>query len=200
MNNQVFTIMFWTGVFAIIFLGGSAFLKNYQIKKYSTLLAKEEVDECLKLADSTFMKYLFPPYNLERLKLNAIMVRGKKKEIIAQYDRMFSMRLNDVQKENLALIAFNYYVRNEEKGRAEIMLSILKEGKNEQVKKEAQVLYDIFLLKKFNYIEEMENILDEVDMQRRRLFEYLLYMQYTNKKDMKKATHYELLYKKHSEK
>ena len=84
MNDQVFLVMFWTVVFAIVFLGGSAFLKRQQIKKFSTLLAKEEVEECLKLADSTIMKYLFPPYNLEHLKLNAIMIRGKKKEIMAQ--------------------------------------------------------------------------------------------------------------------
>lgn len=200
MNDQVFTVMFWTVVFAIVFLGGSAFLKRQQIKKFSTLLAKEEVEECLKLADSTIMKYLFPPYNLEHLKLNAIMIRGKKKEIMAQYDRMLSMRLSDVQKENLALMAFNYYVKNEEKGHAEKMLDIIKESNNDQIKKEAQVLYDIFLLKKFNYIEEMEKVLDEVDMQRRQLFEYLLYIQYTNKKDLKKAAYYEQLYKKQSQK
>ena len=46
----------------------------------------------------------------------------------------------------------------------------------------------------------MEKVLDEVDMQRRQLFEYLLYIQYTNKKDLKKAAYYEQLYKKHGEK
>ena len=61
---------------------------------------------------------------------------------------------------------------------------------DENQKKESHRIYDIFILKKYSYIDEMEERLKEASGLDKGFLEYLLALQYDNKGDEKKSAMY----------
>ena len=180
----------------LVFGLGSTFLKNKQIEKFALALNRKEYDLALKICESVLMKILFPAYNVAYMRLNVLLAQSDQKKIDAQFDTMLKAKLNSKQKEDLSLKAFNYYISIADYKKAKSMLDILDTCAGDNVKRETHIMYDIFALKKFDYISEMEKQFNEAKAEERNILAYLLSVQYENKKDTKKALEYKKIYKK----
>lgn len=150
-----------------------------------------------KTVNSFIVKVLFPRYNLEYLKLNAYILQGKEEEIDLQFDFLLNARKNKAQKEDITMKAFNYYVGMENKEKSHKLIEEIKTFTNERMVQEATIMYDVFVLKKANHIDEIMEMMEGMGDAQKGINEYLLSVQYENIGDKEKAKKYEKLSKKH---
>lgn len=93
-----------------------------------------------------------------------------------------------MQRVDLVIKAFNYYVGQEDRKKSKELLHEIKGfegGQAEAVAHECQLMYDTMILKRHNDIPELERMLKEAgdDKVKRCRLEYLLALQYQNKGD-----------------
>jgi len=181
----------------VVFSLGTYILKKFRFKKLLILLQSQQFDQFDELVDKFSTRYLFPRFNLEYLKMNSNILRIDEKKIDESFTTLFSMKMSKAQKEDVYMKAFNYYVGIEDANKTKEIIAVIEEFDNAAMKKEARTIYDIFILKRSNYIEEMEAALDEQDNDEKGINEYLLSVQYKNKGDKKKSKEYLELSKKH---
>ena len=172
-------------------------LKKFRFNKLVILLQSQQFEAFDKLVDKFSTRYLFPRFNLEYMKLNASILRVDEKKIEETFHTLFSIKMSKAQKEDVYMKAFNYYVGVENASKTKEIIEVIEEFDNAAMKKEARTIYDIFILKRSNYIEEMESALTTQEEEERGINEYLLSIQYKNKGDKKRAKEYLELSKKH---
>ena len=88
-----------------------------------------------------------------------------------------------MQRVDLVIKAFNYYVGQEDRKKSKELLHEIKGfegGQAEAVAHECQLMYDTMILKRHNDIPELERMLEDVgdDPVKRCRLEYLLALQY----------------------
>ena len=199
MDSNMINFLGITAAFVVIFGFGMSFLKRKRSDKLVQLIQMGNIDGFMQLAESKLTKFLFPMYNVEYLKLNALILEGNKRKINDQFDKMLKFRLGKKQDEDLSMKAFNYYLGMEDKHRTKDLLERIQKFTNERMKEEVQMMYDIFIVKSSSYIESMEEELKEQNEEQKSITEYLLSVQYENAGNKAKAKEYEELYKKHTE-
>lgn len=199
MDDNTIKFLGITVACVVIFGFGMSYLKKKRYANLIQLLQAGNFDEFMKMVDGRFTRFLFPGYNLEYLKLNALIIEGNKRKINDQFDKMFKFRLTKKQDEDLSMKGFNYYLGMEDKHRTKELLERILKFNNERMKEEVQMMYDIFMAKSFSYIETMEEQLSEQNEEQRSITEYLLSVQYENAGNKEKAKEYEELYKKDTE-
>lgn len=171
--------------------------KKIRFKNFMTMLQTQNYEAFDKLIQKGSSKYLFPRYNLEYLKLNSYILRGDDKKIDECFDSILNIGMSKKQKQDIYMKAFNYYVGMENATKTKKIIAVIEDFDNEQMKKEARTVYDIFILKRGTYIPEMEALLAEQDDAAKGITEYLLSVQYGNLNNKKKANEYLELSKKH---
>lgn len=186
-------------ILGIILYFGMNYLKVRQQNKMVELLQNGEFDQFFALTDSLLTKYLFPRYNVEYLKLNGYIIKGEEANIEKQFDFLLNARKNKAQTEDITMKAFNYYVGIENKEKSTELLEQIQSFTNERMVKEAETMYDIFILKNGNHIEELLTTLEKLPEEGKAVNEYLLSVQYENIGDKENAKKYEKLSKKHME-
>lgn len=177
-------------ILCVVFFLFFEYEKRSTFKKLHNLLARREFGEYMTMLDSFLVKYLYPKYNRLYMKLNGYLFMEDHEETQHLFDVMLNMRVSKKQRKDLVLKAFNYYVEQEDKQNAERLLEEIKTWEDGLKKEEACRIYDIFILKKFCYIDEMESKLEQLKGFERSALEYLLALQYENKGDHKKSESY----------
>lgn len=177
-------------VLCVFFFLFSEFEKRATFRKLHNLLARGEYGEYLSLLDSFLIKYLYPKYNRLYMKLNGYLFMEDHDEASRLFEQMLSMHVTKKQRKDLVMKAFNYYVERMDKDHSSTLLAEIDTWEEEAQKVEAHRIYDIFILKKYNYIEEMEARLNDVSGFDLGALEYLLSVQYENKGDKKKSEMY----------
>lgn len=176
---------------------GNQLIKVRKQNKMITCIQNGDYDGFFKTADSFIVKFLFPRYNLEYLKLNAYILQGKEESIEAQFDSLLAARKSKAQKEDITMKAFNYYVGVENKEKCTELMEVIKTFTNERMVQEATIMYDVFILKQGNHIKEIEEMMEGLGDAEKGINEYLLSVQYANIGDKENAKKYEKLSKKH---
>lgn len=189
-------------IVAAILLAIAMFIitKVLKTKKQNELITKIQLGDFEgfhKVANSFLIKMLFPRYNIEYLKLNAFILEGDESKITGQFDHLMSARKNKAQTEDITMKAFNYYVGIEDKVKCKQLIETINTFTNERMVQEANIMYDVFILKKGNHIDEMLASLDALTDAQKGVNEYLLSVQYNNIGDKENAKKYEKLSKKH---
>ncbi len=174
----------------VFFFLFSEFEKRATFRKLHNLLARGEYGEYLSLLDSFLVKYLYPKYNRLYMKLNGYLFMEDHDEASNLFEQMLSMHITKKQRKDLVLKAFNYYVERMDKEHAATLMAEIDTWEEEAQKAEAHRIYDIFILKKYDYIEEMEARLNDLSGFDLGALEYLLSLQYENKGDKKKSEMY----------
>ena len=126
-----------------------------------------------------------------------------------EIDREFVLRhKEELQKEykpssvNSMLVALNVYLKFI--GKPELKVQVCRiqreifRSEEKELTKEAQKLYDILIEKSSSYIADMEKQLADADEENKVFLEFLLYMQYKNANNTKKADVYRSLYQQHT--
>ena len=189
MNDNV---AFWI-VFAVIMvamIGGSQLYKRHLLKTFMKTLKERDFDKFFKTADSLPSKYFFPYFNRLYLKMNAYMLMPDAKKVEETFEELLSLRLNKKQNLDVSVKAFYYYVDEEKKGKCKELLERIKTLEDEASIEECQMMYDIFLCDKYNYIESMEQQLKEAEGWNKGMLCYMLAIQYQNKGDQAKKKEY----------
>lgn len=165
-------------------------LKRTQFKKLLTYLQTGDFKTFEAKIDTPLMKYLYPQFNRDYLRLNAYVLQGDEKKIEAGLQRLLSYKMSKKQKEDVYMKAFNYYVGVEKPGKAKEALDLVKTLDHPAMEAEAQRIYDIFMMKKSNYIDEMLEQFEMQDSTAKGVTAYLLSVQYENKGDKANAKKY----------
>lgn len=142
-----------------------------------------------KFIKNIFIKMLFPPYNLEYLKLNRYILEDDGYKV----DQQFNILLRAAkasQKEDIFLKAFEYYAFNGNKKKAKKYFDELKKLGDLSIVKHATLIYDVFILDDINHIEELEEDFDNLPFEQKKFHAQLLFIQYKNKNDYKKQEYY----------
>lgn len=165
-------------------------LKRTQFKKLLTYLQTGNFKTFEEKIDTPLMKYLYPQFNRDYLRLNAYVLQGDEKKIEAGLQKLLSYKMSKKQKEDVYMKAFNYYVGVEKPGKAKEALDLVKTLDHPAMEAEAQRIYDIFMMKKSNYIDEMLEQFEMQDSTAKGVTAYLLSVQYENKGDKANAKKY----------
>lgn len=184
-------------ILAICSIIATYVLKKMKVNRMVECIRKSDIKGFEKEANSILTKCLFSAFNVEYLRLNAYVIAGDEKKINKTFDVLLRLRKNKRQTEDVTMKAFNYYVGIENAKKAKELLDTINTFTNIRMKEEADMMYNIFILKNDKYIKEMEEELEELPENRKGITEYLLSVQYANKGDKKKAKEYEGLSKMH---
>ncbi len=175
------------------------YVKQSYLTKLMKHLSESEFEAFYALINKGIIKYLFPKFNVEYLKLNAVIMEGNKRKINDSFKSLLAMKMNKKQEEDVTIKAFNYYVGMEDKIKCKELFEKIQTFSNVRMIEEATLTYDIFIQKKWNHIDDILAIMEDLPENNRAIYEYLLSVQYENKGELDKAKEYEELSKKHME-
>lgn len=167
------------------------FLRNSKQKQFMYLLQNNEFDTLYKKIDSFYTKSIFPEYNREYVRLNALIMQDRKEEIDATFDKLIPMAKDKNAKIDILDKAFEYYVYDENQEKCDQIIKEIEKLDDEKMLKYANMIYDIMILKKSNHIKELEKDFDKQPVMQRAINAYLLSVQYKNKGNEEKAQYYE---------
>ena len=114
-----------------------------------------------------------------------------------QFDTLLDMRLSEHQKQDVYVNGFNYYLSVSDSKRIEKFYKLSKTLKNEDVKKNVEMSYNILFEKDYKYLDEVLQLYEHCADEEKYINEYLLSVMYKNKGDHDKAAHFEALAKTH---
>lgn len=167
--------------------------KRTMFAKLGQLLEDGKYDEFFRLIDSRIARLVYPDYNRSYFKLNAHMIKGDWNEAEKLLDDLLARKVSDEQRADLVIKAFNIYISLSRGKKAKRMLDEIERldsAKYGDSQQDCRMMYDIAILKQYNYIDRMEQALDRLHGPARGRIEYLLALQYQNKGDMAKRNEY----------
>lgn len=185
MDNKVIYWVFVV-VFVLAIVIGTQIYKRYLIKKYLRCLQQRDFDGFFKVTDSIASKYFFPYFNRLYMKMNAYMLMPDKKKVEETFEELLAMRTNKKQNLDISVKAFYYYVDESSKQKCKELLERIKGLEDPSSITECQMIYDIFVCKKGNYIETMkEQLAEQSEDLDKGMLHYMLGVQYENLGDTK---------------
>lgn len=167
--------------------------KRTMFAKLGQLLEDGKYDEFFRHIDSRIARLVYPDYNRSYFKLNAHMIKGDWNEAEKLLDDLLARKVSDEQCADLVIKAFNIYISLSRGKKAKRMLDEIERldsAKYGDSQQDCRMMYDIAILKQYNYIDRMEQALDRLHGPARGRIEYLLALQYQNKGDMAKRNEY----------
>ena len=159
----------------------------------ATVIAKFQngkFDELYKKIDSFYTKLIFPEYNRDYVRLNALIMQDRKKDIDLTFEKLIIMAKDKKAKIDILNKAFEYYVYEEDKTHCEKIMEEIKKFEDDQWIKLSKMKYDILILKKSNHIEELEKDFDDQPVVQKINNAYLLSEQYRNLGNEEKFKYY----------
>lgn len=97
-----------------------------------------------------------PPYNREYIKMNAAIAQNSDKKIEKALEAILKVKMNDIQKEEVYLNGFHYYIDKEDKNKANAYRKLLLDiTKSEEQKVYVERLFNIKINKSATYLDEM---------------------------------------------
>lgn len=163
----------------IVCVVGVLWYKNKTFNNILKCLKEMNYQGVLNIIDSFGCKTFFAPFNREEIRLNAFFLMGDSEKISEQFDLLLNMRINKKQKMDVVVKAFYFYVDEKNQEKALQVLNKIKALNDEALTSECELLYDIMLLKKTDYVDMMEDYVKTAKAGfDRGMFHYLLAVQY----------------------
>lgn len=157
----------------------------------TSALLKKDYRKFDELVNSVDAKKNIPPYNLNYLKLNAAIIRGKKQDIDSLCDNFENVHMNQAQKENFYATAFGYYAQQNNKKKALYYKDkILKESKNEKNIEACKRMYSVYIESSDEYLDVLLKECESLSGQQRTTNDALLAKIYENKNDKENEEKY----------
>ena len=115
-----------------------------------------------------------------------------KNQIDAQFEKLFSLKKSSRQQEDLLRKSFEYYLETENKKQCEKILDLMD---NLDIKQEAQMMFDILLDKKADYIDFLLEKAENCTGENKAVCYTLVAQQYANISDKDSEQKYQTLAK-----
>lgn len=176
----------------IVWILFSRFMKQHLLKQCLNDLKKQQFKEYDEKLNSLLYRYFFPTFNREYMRLNGFVFEGDKQKVEDQFDNLLSMRMGKNQEKDIVSKAFYYYIDDSNKRMSKKLLERLKLIVDQASIQEYQIIYDVVIEKSTSYIEVMEQALldSSISASSRGMFHYMIGLQYSNLKQMKKCKEY----------
>lgn len=190
-------VTIFTIALILVLIGYSVFMsvkRNSVFKQLEHLLATNDFDAFFELIDKPLTRYLYPSYNLAYFKLNAYMIKGDFAAALDELEALLVMRISKKQRRDLVIKAFNIYIGQAMGDEAKAMLDEIDSWDGDDnldaTRKNCHQIYEIGILGKTDFIDDMESALKTATGAERGRLEYLLSLQYQTKGDTKRAEEY----------
>lgn len=164
--------------------------KRTTFAKLEAYLREGDLENYLKVLDRPLTNVLYPKYNVQFMRLNALLAMDDAEKTAAVIREMGSLKMNDEQRIALAVKAFTFYVEIEDELHAREVLEYLEANGDESMAKANRRTYDIFLKGSHAYIDEMESALSDASGVEEALLCQMLAIQYDNKGDKDRSASY----------
>ncbi len=141
---------------------------------------------------------LIPPMNMDMLKFNVYIMRGKQKEVEDLFDSFENKRLSNDAKLTIYTRALGYFITTHDQNRCKKCYDIIMNlPNNDSVKKSTEVVYEIMVEKKTDRLNELLEELEKDSSTQKYIDEFLISEIYTNLNDEENAKKYADLAKEH---
>lgn len=183
------TKVLWTAV-VVIAIAISLFFsikKRTVYKRLQQYMSEERWGDFERLLDGKLTSMLYPRYNRDYLRLNSYLLREDYARANELFDELLQLKLPNMQRVDLVIKAFNYFVGRENRTRSKELLDEIMtyEGERvEPIKAECQLMYDTMILKHSDDIDAIKAQIESTEGAKRGRLEYILALQYRNKGDM----------------
>ncbi len=140
------------------------------------------------------VRMVVPPYNVYYMRLNLNLMMENEAEIDHDFDTLRNMTVSKALHRDVVLKAYYYYVKKKDGVRSKELIEEIRtfdEEKFGESIKECNILYDIYILKKSNHIQELLEGIEELPLMQRAANEYLVSMQYENMNKPEQAKEHE---------
>lgn len=184
-------------VLAVIITSVFHILKKGTYKKLNILLATQDYKSFNQFINSNYCKFFISKVENLNYRLNSSFLRNNRKDIDEAFNALEKEKMPIKFKQQLYMQGLNYYISIEDKNRALNFLNKINELKNEQLKLEANIIYDVYIAKGEKYLDLLLNRITMQDAMFSGVDEFLISLIYKNKKDYQKAQEYEARSKKH---
>lgn len=161
--------------------------KRTVYKRLQQYMAEERWGDFERLLDGKLTSMLYPRYNREYLRLNSYLLRENYADANKLFDELLQLKLPNMQRVDLVIKAFNYFVGRENRTRSKELLDEIMTYQGERVEPiqaECQLMYDTVILKHSDDIADIERQIKDADTAKRGRLECMLALQYRNKGDM----------------
>lgn len=154
---------------------------------------QEDLNLYNEIAESKMARLLVPPYNIHYMRLNLYMVKENKKGIDEEFDFLLNLKMGKQKRQDIVIKAFNYYVKEKDSNHSKPLLEEMRTFMDDNSRRQYEMLYDIYILKKSCYIDELEKGVesDQLPMAQKAIYEYLIALQYENRSQPKLAKEHE---------
>ena len=164
--------------------------KRLIFSRYERLFEDGDFEGCARLLERPLARLVYPRYNRLYMLLNAQMCLSDADASRRTIDEMLGLRASGEQRLVLLLRAFNFFVEQEEYGRAGELLEELRLKATPEQLDECERTYAIFAEKSSAYVDQMEAELRDATGPERTTLLYLLSVQYENRGDERRANAY----------
>ena len=190
MKNIIIVVLFiLLVIYILISFIGSALVQ----RKIRELYLNEKYDEYLEYLDSRTCRIYVRDNEIEEYKYKVYLKRNDREHIDEYFNKMLNRKVDRNTKLQYQIKAFYYYMVNNGADRCKELFEEIKAYGDEDVTRQVNYLYEIVVLKKGDYIEELKKILKEKENDP--FYEYVLSVSYENIGDMKNAKKYKRTYK-----
>lgn len=184
-------------VLAIIITSVFHLLKKAVYLKLNRLLVNQDYKAFNEFINSKYCKFFISKIENLNYRLNSSFLRNNRKDIDECFDELLKHRLPTKYKNQLYMQALNYYVGINDKNKSKEYLDLVNGLANEQLKLEANILYDVYIEKSDKYLDLLLKRLEMQEPMFSGVDEFLISLIYKNKGDFQKSKHYDELAKKH---
>lgn len=176
-------------------------IKYIVYKRLTMYVARQNFEAFNVLLDGFFCTFSYRPFQREYMRLHACFMQNDTTKIHAQLQRMFQLiKMRDLQKTAVAKRGFYFYMEQKKYLDAKKMLIICQKAEKKSGDlHNMEMMYSILAEKKSAHIKELSKRIEELknipainmnnaQLVRMGIFEYLLALQYTyqNNKELAK--------------
>ena len=192
MKNTIIAILFILLLISVLVsYFGSALVK----RKIMRLYAEGKYDEYMEFLNSRTCQIYVRDNEIEEYRYKVYLKQNDRKNIDRYFDKMLKRKVDKTTRLQYQIKAFYYYMVNNGADKCTQLFEDIKAYGDPDVTRQVTYLYEIVVLKKGDYIDELKAILK--DKPNDPFYEYVLSVSYENIGDMKNAKKYKKTYKDH---
>ena len=166
--------------------------RRYYEAKFEGFFETGHYDQALAALDAVLARVSMTTYRQYTLRFMVYQAQGEEEMATRMIELLVRMRGSARRQAQTLAIAFNYFTQIGNKDRAKETLAQLKacKGAEAAVVTDCQLTYDVVFSKRYDYIQQMEGMLESASPELKGKLCFLLWKQYANKGDKTHAKRY----------
>lgn len=184
-------------IIAVVWLGTHlvrTILGKYYKAQLVMCVQRGDLEGFDQIVQKKAVQLVVPPYNVYYMRLNLNLMKENEAEVDHDFDTLRNMPVSKALHIDVVQKAYYYYVKRKDGMRSKELIEEIRTFDGEKFAdtiKECNILYDIYILKKSNHIQELMDGIEELPLMQRAANEYLVSLQYENQNKPELAKEHE---------